>query len=242
MKIAVRKNNLGGQILYRSLVPPKKTTSVPCIAKCTTITRLNVIILGFPKTISAIKGHPLYVLRRHILKYEIIWPEDIEPLGQIEIKKKGQQTFEDIFPRSAIKKLHTRGTWLQKAKVVKPAEVPIKMVSSWMQNKKAGVDPDAKNSGLFGEWQTAPYEPAIAENGKVPRNNFGNVDLYQECMLPIGCVWINDLDDFAVVGRVCRKLDIDAAKAVTGFDGQRGFPTTEGYVVCQEFEVRRKFL
>jgi len=34
MKIAVQKNHLVGQILYRSLVPPKKTTSMryePCI-------------------------------------------------------------------------------------------------------------------------------------------------------------------------------------------------------------------
>ena len=155
----------------------------------------------------------------------------------MEFKKKGEVTYEDIFPRSAVKHLHTRNTWLQKTKVVKDAELPCKMVSSWLQNKKAKIDPETKNSALFGEWQTRPYEPAIAKDGKVPRNDFGNVDLYEECMLPIGCVYLGDLDEFAVFSRVCRKLNIDAAKAITGFDGKKGYPTVGGYVICQEFEV-----
>jgi len=104
-----------------------------------------------------------------------------------------------------------------------------------MQNKKAGDDPDAKKSGLFGEWQTVPFEPAIAENGKVPRNAFGNVDLYQECMLPIGCVWIRDLEA-KLFSKVCRQLDVDCAKACTGFDGKKGYPVIDGYIICQEFE------
>ena len=105
-----------------------------------------------------------------------------------------------------------------------------------MQNRKQGVDSEAKNSGLFGEWQVEIYKPEIAKNGKVPRNDFGNVDLYQECMLPIGCVWIKDIDDMGLFSRVCRKLNIDAAKAVTGFDGKKGYPVCEGYVMCKEFE------
>ena len=102
------------------------------------------------------------------------------------------------------------------------------MVASWFQNKKAGVASDTKNSPLFGEWQTDPYQPEIAKDGLVPRNNFGNVDLYQLCMLPIGCVYINDDDmDMGVFSRVCRKLNIDAPKAVIGFDGKKGYPVTQ---------------
>ena len=41
----------------------------------------------------------------------------------------------------------------------------------------------------------------------------------------------------AVFGRVCRKLNIDVAKAVTGFDGKKGFAITDGYIICKEFEV-----
>ncbi|CAG5113321.1 Oidioi.mRNA.OKI2018_I69.chr2.g7432.t1.cds [Oikopleura dioica] len=196
----------------------------------------NLKSAPIPKTISALKGHPLYVLRRHVLKYECIYPEDTTPVGQIELKSKGEITYEDIFPRKAVKKLHTRGTWLQNARVVRDGEVPMKMVASWMQNKKAGNDAGAKNSPLFGEWQTDWYKAPIAKDGLVPRNDFGNVDLYQMCMLPIGTVFLEDLDDFGVCSRVCRKLGIDAAKAVVGFDGKKGYPKIGGYVICKEYE------
>ena len=45
--------------------------------------------------------------------------------------------------------------------------------------RKKKLDKDYKGSPLFGEWQVDHYEPPIARNGKVPRNDFGNVDLYQ---------------------------------------------------------------
>ena len=41
---------------------------------------------------------------------------------------------------------------------------------------------------LFGEWQVEDYEPPTARNGKVPRSEYGNVDLFQPCMLPKKCV------------------------------------------------------
>ena len=181
-------------------------------------------ILDIPKTLTKLKGHPLYVAQRHILKYETIFPADTLPIAQVKIK----DTHENVYERKYVRPLHTRNTWLQKAKVVRDGEVPCKMVASWFQNKKAGVASDTKNSPLFGEWQTDPYQPEIAKDGLVPRNNFGNVDLYQLCMLPIGCVYINDDDmDMGVFSRVCRKLNIDAPKAVIGFDGKKGYPVTQ---------------
>lgn len=88
---------------------------------------------------------------------------------------------------------------------------------------------------LFGEWQTEPYDPPTAENGKVPRNCYGNVDMYQPCMLPKGCVWLK----LQGLQRVANKLKIDCAAAVTGFDNHCGrygsHPVTEGFIVCEEF-------
>lgn len=37
---------------------------------------------------------------------------------------------------------------------------------------------------LFGYWQTQDYEPPTAEDGIVPRNAYGNVELFKPCMLP----------------------------------------------------------
>lgn len=41
---------------------------------------------------------------------------------------------------------------------------------------------------IFGRWQTEQYEPPIAVDGKVPRNEYGNVELFKPCMLPRGTV------------------------------------------------------
>lgn len=41
---------------------------------------------------------------------------------------------------------------------------------------------------LFGNWQTEVYIPDPVENGRVPRNEYGNVELYKESMLPRGGV------------------------------------------------------
>ena len=88
---------------------------------------------------------------------------------------------------------------------------------------------------LFGFWQTKEYDPPIAENGRVPRNEFGNVELFQPNMLPIGCVHLKNMPN---LNRLCRKLDIDCVAAVVGFDAHGGFSHAvyDGWVVCEEFK------
>jgi xeroderma pigmentosum group C-complementing protein len=41
---------------------------------------------------------------------------------------------------------------------------------------------------LYGIWQTDEYDPPTAVGGKVPRNEYGNVELFKPCMLPKGTV------------------------------------------------------
>lgn len=88
---------------------------------------------------------------------------------------------------------------------------------------------------LYGFWQTKQYEPPYAEGGRVPRNDFGNVELFQPCMLPRGCVHLRNMPNLM---KVCRKLNIDCAAAVVGFDAHGGFShaVTDGWVVCEEYK------
>lgn len=53
-------------------------------------------------------------------------------------------------------------------------------------------------------------------------------------MLPIGCVQLR----LPNLNRLARKLDIDCAQAVTGFDFHGGYShaVTDGYVVCEEYK------
>lgn len=92
---------------------------------------------------------------------------------------------------------------------------------------------DHNDLGLYGHWQTEEYQPPIAVDGKVPRNEFGNVYLFLPSMMPVGCVQMT----LPNLNRVARKLGIDCVQAITGFDFHGGYchPVTDGYIVCEEF-------
>lgn len=184
-----------------------------------------------PTSISQFKSHPLYVLKRHLLKYEAIYPESAAILGYC----KG----EAVYSRVCVHTLHSKDTWLKEARVVALGEVPYKMVKGQSNRARKArlADPenqDRDDLALYGLWQTEDYQPPVAIGGKVPRNEYGNVYLFKPSMLPIGCSHLHVPN----LHRVARKLNIDCVPAVTGFDFHCGFshPVTEGYIVCEEFQ------
>merc|ERR1711892_921645 len=86
-----------------------------------------------PINLKKLRVHPKFVAARHVKRYEIIWPTDTAPLTQIEID---ENTVEDVYLRKNVRTLHTRGTCVQKARMVREGEVPAKKIANWMQNKK----------------------------------------------------------------------------------------------------------
>ncbi|XP_072305467.1 DNA repair protein complementing XP-C cells isoform X2 [Eucyclogobius newberryi] len=183
-----------------------------------------------PVSVTEYKNHPLYALKRHLLKYEAIYPDTATVLGYCR--------GEPVYSRDCVHTLHSKDTWLKEARTVRLGEQPYKMVKGFSnRSRKARIMSENKNENdlsLFGEWQTEDYQPPIAVDGKVPRNDYGNVYLFKPCMLPVGCVHLK----LANLNRVARKLDMDAAPAVTGFDFHGGYShaVTDGYIVCEEHE------
>ncbi|XP_066261366.1 DNA repair protein complementing XP-C cells homolog [Euwallacea similis] len=180
-----------------------------------------------PKAISEYKNHPLYVLRRHLLKFEAIYPPEPSTLGFIR--------GEAVYPRSCVYTLHSRDIWLKQAKVVKMREEPYKIVKArprWDKLSNQIVTDQLLE--IFGPWQVEDYVPPTAENGVVPRNAFGNVDLFKSCMLPKGCVHLK----LPGLNKVAKRLNIDCASAITGFDFHGGWshPIYDGFVACEEFK------
>ncbi|CAB3228293.1 unnamed protein product [Arctia plantaginis] len=181
-----------------------------------------------PKSIAEYKNHPLYALKRHLLKFEAIYPPDAASLGFVR--------GEPVYARECVYTCRSRDTWLKEAKVVKLGENAYKVVKArpkWdkLSNKLITDKP----LEVFGPWQVQDYEPPVAENGVVPRNAYGNVELFKECMLPKGTVHIK----LPGLNRVAKKLNIDCAPAMTGFDFNGGWshPVYDGFVVCEEFET-----
>lgn len=75
-----------------------------------------------PKTISEFKNHPLYALKRHLLKFEGIYPPDAPTLGFIKD--------EPVYARECVQTLHSREIWLKQARTVKMFETPYKVVNA----------------------------------------------------------------------------------------------------------------
>ena len=176
---------------------------------------------GLPKVISQFKNHPKYALSRHLLKFEAFYPREPPLLGYCR--------GEPVYPREAVHTLRSKETWHRLARQVKEGELAYNVVKArpkW--NKKTEELMRDLPLEVFGEWQTEPYQPPVAENGIVPRNKFGNVELFHPDMLPIGTVHLK----LPGLQRIAAELEIDCVPAVVGFDGVgRGcHPVIEGYV------------
>lgn len=138
----------------------------------------------FPTTTEGFKNHPLYCLKKHLLKFQVIYPSDAPVLGFF----KG----DPIYPRDCVKLTHTRETWLKEARIVKQGESPyvlrlsskcyVANLSLLYTRRYKIVTARAKRDKytgemlrdqpleVFGFWQTEPFVPPIASDGKVPRN------------------------------------------------------------------------
>ena len=86
---------------------------------------------------------------------------------------------------------------------------------------------------LYGDWQTDAYVPPKAENGIVPRNARGHIDVWSPDFVPEGATHIR----LPYIASIARKLGIDYAPAMVGFDMKMGksVPRFDGIVVCSEY-------
>jgi xeroderma pigmentosum group C-complementing protein len=139
------------------------------------------------------------------LKFQAIYPAEPPILGMNSLNKKqcffnshnvintGYIRGEAIYPRECVFTLHSRETWVKEAKVVKLHEKPYKIVKTMKYDRSKNKLIRDIPLELFGIWQTKDYEPPIAENGLVPRNGYGNVELFKTSMLPIGNIILQSI-------------------------------------------------
>lgn len=217
----IDKARAGGKVFVKQIEAMGRPPTLKFELEAQRLERAEFDELGswetIPATVSAVQKHPRYVLERHVKKYEVIYPK--EPIV-------GYINDEPIYLRANVHLLHTRDRWIrQMCEVVADAK-PLKAVRS-----KNGTDATVD---LFGKWQTKPLViPSVVE-GKVPRGQHGNVDLWTSDHLPEGGAHVN----MPYAKMAARRLGIDFAQAMTGFELRRGrsVPKIEGVVVPAENE------
>ncbi|KAI9568479.1 hypothetical protein HD554DRAFT_2172269 [Boletus coccyginus] len=195
---------------------------------------------GMPTTIAGFKNHFLYALTRHLRRDQVIDPPT----------ELGKFRGEPVYPRSSVISLKTAENWMRQGRIIRQGCQPMKMVKQRavtvsrqremelaLERAKAdghaGGDEEVMQ-GMYALSQTEVYTPDPIKDGKIPKNDFGNIDLYVPSMLPEGAAHI----PYKGAAKIAKKLGFDHAEAVTGFEfrKRRAVPVIQGIVVAAENE------
>lgn len=192
-----------------------------------------------PRNVQDFKNHPIYALERHLRRSEVL-VRDATPSGTVAAGTRGP--LEKIYRRRDVRTARSADKWYRMGREVKPNEIPAKWLPKKARPRSSRFDdgPEEEARGddagvpVYTMDQTDKYQAPPVRNGKVPKNKFGNIDIYVPSMVPRGGVHI--------LGEHCTRaahiLGIDYAPALTGFDfkGRHGTAVLNGVVVAKENE------
>lgn len=201
-----------------------------------------------PRNVADFKDHPVFALERHLRRNEVLVP-GAKSSGTIGA---GKGRTERIYRRRDVRTAWSADKWYRLGRVVKLGEEPVKYLPKRpMPNARGrlgrfdsddedeedpvlGTGITAAGVPIFSQDQTELYVPDPVRRGKVPRNKFGNVDVFVPSMVPRGGVHINN----ELAARAAYILGVDYASALTGFEfkGRQGTAVLRGVVVPIETE------
>lgn len=191
-----------------------------------------------PKNIADFKDHPYYALERHLRRNEVLVSN--REIGKVaagrDPRNPGQKLLESIYRRKDVKVARSADAWYRLGREIKMGEQPVKTVAPKKNREVDGEadDPDDRpGTNLYTIDQTELYEPPPIVNGRVPKNSYGNLDIYVPSMIPKGGVHI----PHANASRAARLLGIDYADALTGFEfrGRHGTAVLQGVIIAEEY-------
>ncbi|KAK4145203.1 uncharacterized protein C8A04DRAFT_35925 [Dichotomopilus funicola] len=193
-----------------------------------------------PRNVADFKDHPIYALERHLRRGEVLAP-GAQTSGTVRAGAKAP--LERIYRRRDVHIARTRERWYRMGRVVRDGEEPVKSVPKRRVHDNDDDIDDPDKVGLFGdlahgntplytESQTDLYTAPPVVAGRVPKNKFGNLDLYVPSMVPRGGAHIRH--DRAA--QAAFTAGVDYAPALTGFEfrGRQGTAVLSGVVVPEE--------
>lgn len=203
-----------------------------------------------PRNVADFKDHPVYALERHMRRHEVLAP-DAPVVGKVGAGSKGP--LEKIYRRRDVRAAKSVDKWYRLGREINPGEEPVKVLPKRKRPQRRGrraVNDDQDDSSssddpvlgprpskgvpIFTFDQTSLYVPPPVVAGRIPKNKFGNLDLYVPSMVPAGGAHI----PHPRAGHAAHILGVDYAPALTGFDwrGRKGTAVYNGVVVPAEAE------
>lgn len=208
-------------------------------------------------TLQFYKTSAEYVLERHLRREEAIAP-GAEPVRTFTANGKGggddnnnsHKKEEPVYLRKDVLVCRTGESWHKEGRQLKPHQTPLKMVPirAVTLTRKREVEEAQRDGGgeklkqgLYAWDQTEWIVPPAIVGGVIPKNAYGNMDCFVPTMVPEGAAHV----PLRSTAKICKRLGIDFAEAVTGFEfgKQRAVPVITGVVVAEEHEalVRREW-
>ncbi|KAL7622243.1 hypothetical protein AAE478_007747 [Parahypoxylon ruwenzoriense] len=191
-----------------------------------------------PRNIADFKDHPIYALKRHFRRNEVLVP-GASPSGTVGAGSTGP--LEKIYRRKDVRVARSREKWYRMGREVFANEIPVKFLPKRTKQKAdsfgddAGDDTEeAVGTPIYTVDQTVPFKHPPVVDGRVPKNRFGNLDIYVPSMVPEGGAYVAD----ELAPRSAFILGIDYAPALTGFHfkGRHGTAVLHGVVIAAEHE------
>jgi len=192
-----------------------------------------------PRNVADFKDHPVYALERHLRRNEVLIP-GASAAGTVGAGSTGP--LEKIYRRRDVRTARTKEKWYRMGREVRGDEIPVKFVPKRIKKESLFGDDDDDDESrmdevgnpLFTIEQTELYRAPPVVDGRVPKNRFGNLDVYVTSMVPEGGAYV--AEDYAA--RAAFMLGIDYAPALTGFSfkGRQGTAVLHGAVVPAENE------
>ncbi|KAF3767643.1 Rad4-domain-containing protein [Cryphonectria parasitica EP155] len=192
------------------------------------------------ETLQYYKQSKDFVLARHLKREEALLPT-AKPVKVFKNKgKKGKGEEEPVYLRKDIVQVKSEETWHKQGRAPLPGVEPLKMAPYRVAttNRRRELAEAEALAGhkvlqpLYSYDQTDWIIPPPIENGVIPKNQYGNIDLFAEHMLPEGAAHV----PYRGAVRVCKRLEIDFAEAVVDFEfGHRmAVPVIHGVVIPEE--------
>lgn len=190
-------------------------------------------------TLQSLRTSTEVVLERFLRREEALRP------GATHVRTfttgKGPKAKEEkVFNRVDVVRCLSAESWHKEGRQIKVGEAPLKLVPIRAVTllRKREVDEQTRETGekpkqgLYAKYQTEYIIPPPIRDGIIPKNDYGNIDCFVPRMVPQGAVHV----PWPATVRICKKLGIDYAEAVTGFEfgSKMAVPVIQGVVVAAE--------
>ncbi|KAI9042911.1 Rad4 family protein [Aspergillus affinis] len=192
-------------------------------------------------TLQSLRASTEFVLERFLRREEALKP-GTQRVRTFTTGRGAKAKEENVYRRKDVVKCLSAESWHKEGRQIKKGEIPLKRVPIRAVTllRKREVDEleretgEKPKQGLYAKYQTEYIIPPPIRDGVIPKNEYGNIDCFVPSMVPRGAAHV----PWPGTVRLCKKLGIDYAEAVTGFEfgSKMAVPVIEGVVVAAENE------